>query len=790
MGQSCCKRLPKVDHRRRQTDSIVSQRIKRFKFKKNEQPLMRGNDEVIVRQNEAHTNIVQKRESRKFVLKNDCGDIQNLTFESSIEMIEGFMGKLLEFLETGEIAIQNKEYVSCYTKVLAQIEDLREEDLLKEYTLQFDNFTLVTRWLSKVFDFVDRNYVKFNRLESFVFTALGLFRDIVFTNLKQALTSALLISFQRHRLKEDVHWEFIHKTLQTFVDIGYKQDVQLKKNGNDYCWSGVKDLSKYRDVFENKFIKETQDYYSIKATEWAQNLSCPEYIAVVQETLEMEEQILVDYMDQSTKNQLKLALNKILIEWKAEEIITRQESGCQELLKNKSVYLLSQMYLLYSRVEPTLKYILLELSNYVEELGQILISNEGLQKQPIKFVEKLLELMAEIQEIVLKCFQNDRKFHLACENSFLSFMNKFSETPQYIAGYCDHLFKGGIRGMTENQIEDTFEAVICLFRCIHDRDIFIKVYTKYLAQRLLNKTSLNADAEKSMISKLKIECGINTVRRLTKMFTDIELSKSTMNDFKIYNRGTTEFRGVDINVDILTSGMWPEKTAYSCKLPPELSVCSQKFSLFYKEKNGGRNLKWLYGSCNAVINTLLFNKTYTLTVTCYQAVILCLFNEHERLTVAQVKEMSCLPEEELVRQLKQLCNPKMRLLSKDKPKVPKFAPDEGLEVNTNFKYNLVKVNFIPKVVYKKKHLQKMTDIENKIKEEIKSERALVLDAMIVRIMKARKKESHTELITEVIKQIFLFKPQPQMIKQSIERLIEKEYLKRSKDDLQIYIYIP
>ena len=57
-------------------------------------------------------------------------------------------------------------------------------------------------------------------------------------------------------------------------------------------------------------------------------------------------------------------------------------------------------------------------------------------------------------------------------------------------------------------------------------------------------------------------------------------------------------------------------------------------------------------------------------------------------------------------------------------------------------------------------------------------------------MKARKKENNTELVKEVIRQVLFFKPQPQMIKQSIERLIEKEYLERDPNDRNIFIYIP
>lgn len=344
--------------------------------------------------------------------------------------------------------------------------------------------------------------------------------------------------------------------------------------------------------------------------------------------------------------------------------------------------------------------------------------------------------------------------------------------------------------MSESEIEENLDAVIRLFRCLHNRDVFIKAYTKYQANRLLNKTSLNTDSEQSMISKLKIESGFNTIQKLSRMFTDMDLSKNTMEEFKKKNKGSSTFQGVEIFVDILTSGIWPEQNVHPCKLPSELSNCTLKFDKFYKEKHSGRHLSWLYNSCNVVMNTLFCPKAYIMSVTCYQAVILMLFNENDELTVNQVKEMSGLPEAELTKQLKHLCNPKQKIISKDNPKVPKFTPEEKLTVNEAFKNNLIKLNFIPKPTTKKLNPKDKDDISRQVNEEINTERQMVLDAMIVRIMKARKKERHTELLTEVIKQVSLFKPQPQMIKQSIERLIEKEYLQRDDNDRQVYIYIP
>ena len=104
----------------------------------------------------------------------------------------------------------------------------------------------------------------------------------------------------------------------------------------------------------------------------------------------------------------------------------------------------------------------------------------------------------------------------------------------------------------------------------------------------------------------------------------------------------------------------------------------------------------------------------------------------------------------------------------------------------------MRVVFIPPQTHKKKEKE---DAGNAAKEqaddkEIKMERQNIIDAVIVRIMKARKTEKHNQLIEDVIKQISIFMPQPQMIKQRIESLIEREYLKRDDGDRAKYIYLP
>jgi hypothetical protein len=70
---------------------------------------------------------------------------------------------------------------------------------------------------------------------------------------------------------------------------------------------------------------------------------------------------------------------------------------------------------------------------------------------------------------------------------------------------------------------------------------------------------------------------------------------------------------------------------------------------------------------------------------------------------------------------------------------------------------------------------------------VDKDRRYAIDAAIVRIMKARKMLAHSELIDEVLSQLAVFRPRQKAIKQRIEHLIEREYLKRSDKSPNVYV---
>jgi len=82
--------------------------------------------------------------------------------------------------------------------------------------------------------------------------------------------------------------------------------------------------------------------------------------------------------------------------------------------------------------------------------------------------------------------------------------------------------------------------------------------------------------------------------------------------------------------------------------------------------------------------------------------------------------------------------------------------------------------------------QDSSDMPSNVEEDRKH----LTEAVIVRIMKSRKKMEHNQLVTEVVKHLQnRFTPQPGLIKQRIEKLIEREYLERSPEDMKLYSYL-
>ena len=76
--------------------------------------------------------------------------------------------------------------------------------------------------------------------------------------------------------------------------------------------------------------------------------------------------------------------------------------------------------------------------------------------------------------------------------------------------------------------------------------------------------------------------------------------------------------GVDMNVNVLTSGYWPSYPIIEATLPQELSGYSQVFKDFYLAKHSGRKLVWQNSLGTCVLRARFSKGVKELSVSMFQ----------------------------------------------------------------------------------------------------------------------------------------------------------------------------
>lgn len=326
-----------------------------------------------------------------------------------------------------------------------------------------------------------------------------------------------------------------------------------------------------------------------------------------------------------------------------------------------------------------------------------------------------------------------------------------------------------------------------LFSFLSDKDLFAEIYRNQLSKRLLYETSASEDAEKSMIAKLKMKCGAQFTSKLEGMITDLSLASDLQKDFREHTEqlaeGKSALGGIDFNVTVLTTGFWPSYQVHDANLCPEMQKAIQTFHNFYNGRTQHRRLQWIHMLGQATIAAKLNNRRHDLILNTYQALILLLFtkdpksSESDTHDIGFINSATGLEMAHTKKLLATLVLSKFKILNKTGD-AKAFEEGDMLSPNDGFQCQHRKIKIPPPV-----------SEETASKERVEEDRSIAIEAAIVRIMKMRKNLSHQQLVTEVLSQLAFFKPNPKLIKQRIEHLIEREYLERDPNQASIYRYL-
>ncbi|CAI9782156.1 unnamed protein product [Fraxinus pennsylvanica] len=534
-------------------------------------------------------------------------------------------------------------------------------------------------------------------------------------------------------------------------------------------------LGIYPESFEKPFLERTSEFYAAEGVKYMQQSDVPDYLKHVEIRLQEEHERCLIYLDPSTRKLLVATVESQLLEHYISAIL---DKGFTTLMDGKRIEDLQRMYLLFFRVN-ALESIRQALSLYIRGTGHGIVMDE----EEKDMVSSLLEFKANLDRIWEETFFKNEACGNTIKDSFEHLINLRQNRPaELIAKFVDEKLRAGNKGTSEEELEGTLDKVLVLFRFIQGKDVFEAFYKKDLAKRLLLGKSASIDAEKSMITKLKTECGSQFTNKLEGMFKDIELSKEINESFKQSSQARTKLpSGIEMSVHVLTTGYWPTYPPMDVRLPHELNMYQDIFKEFYLSKYSGRRLMWQNSLGQCVLKAGFPKGKKELAVSLFQAVVLMLFNDAQKLSFQDIKESTGIEDKELRRTLQSLACGKFRVLQKI-PKGRDVEDDDSFEFNDQFTAPLyrIKVNAI--------QMKETVEENTSTTERVFQDRQYQVDAAIVRIMKTRKVLSHTLLITELFQQL-KFPIKPTDLKKRIESLIDREYLERDKNNPQIYNYL-
>ncbi|XP_026302944.1 cullin-4A isoform X3 [Piliocolobus tephrosceles] len=438
---------------------------------------------------------------------------------------------------------------ACEDHVQAQILPFREDSLdsvlfLKKINTCWQDHCRQMIMIRSIFLFLDRTYVLQNStLPSIWDMGLELFRThIISDKMVQSKTiDGILLLIERERSGEAVDRSLLRSLL------GMLSDLQV-----------------YKDSFELKFLEETNCLYAAEGQRLMQEREVPEYLNHVSKRLEEEGDRVITYLDHGTQKPLIACVEKQLL---GEHLTAILQKGLDHLLDENRVPDLAQMYQLFSRVRGGQQALLQHWSEYIKTFGTAIVINPEKDKD---MVQDLLDFKDKVDHVIEVCFQKNERFVNLMKESFETFINKRPNKPaELIAKHVDSKLRAGNKEATDEELERTLDKIMILFRFIHGKDVFEAFYKKDLAKRLLVGKSASVDAEKSMLSKLKHECGAAFTSKLEGMFKDMELSKDIMVHFKQHMQNQSDSGPIDLTVNILTMGYWPTYTPMEVHLTPE-----------------------------------------------------------------------------------------------------------------------------------------------------------------------------------------------------------------------------
>ncbi|KAJ1328646.1 hypothetical protein BSLG_010378 [Batrachochytrium salamandrivorans] len=710
----------------------------------------------------------------------------------------------------------------------------------------WDDHVVCLGMVRDILMYLDRTYVKSNNVPSVYEMGLDTFRDVVIQSslydIQSYIVSTLLNQIQLERDGQSVDRMLLKSTIDMLLTLPATSSS-----------SGRVITTLYNTAFERLFLSTSQTFYSRESELLLKECDAIQFLKRAKQRLEEENARAKHYIHDSTRTKIQSIAEKELLENNIRAIL-EMESGLSPIVANDRIEDLKCVYSLFSRASNGHSELRAGIAAIIKQSGiainhihagctplipssststsfsasaslhdmQAAVDKPMGQSEtirpstadksaisPIVWVDAMISLKDKFDVFLEKCFDKHKSFQNEINAAMEMCINLNPKCPEFLSLFVDDNLRKGIKGKSEEEVEQFLEKAVSIFRFVREKDVFERYYNQHLAKRLLYGRSISHDTEKTMISKLKAECGRQFISKLEGMFKDMHISDDLAVGYRTFQTTTPAASSSplpELFVHTLTNTFWPisvPAAMNACLLPPEILDTMDHFQRYYMTLHSGRQLTWLKHMGTADLRAHFNCGRKELNVSTYSMVVLMThfsdMSSNLPTTFQQIIDATDIPIGDLTRTLQSLSLGKYRILIKS-TKGKLIHKEDTFTINAAFTSPLSKIKILTIAAASSSsgssstlsttgavHLnsnQGAADASSAATAtnsvETDAERAYTLDrvaqdrkhqieACIVRIMKSRKSLRHNELVSLVISQLSTrFSPDPLVVKTRIE----------------------
>jgi len=200
----------------------------------------------------------------------------------------------------------------------------------------------------------------------------------------------------------------------------------------------------YVQEFENHFLQVSTEFYQAESQKFIECCDCGDYLKKAEMRLNEEIDRVSHYFDPSTEKKITIVVEKEIIENHMLRLIHMENSGLVNMIGDDKYEDLSRMYNLFCRVTSGLSQIREVMTSYIRDYGKQLVTDPERLKNPVEFVQRLLDEKDKFNMIINLAFSNDKLYQQNLNSPFEFFINLNPRFPEYISLFVDDKLQNGL----------------------------------------------------------------------------------------------------------------------------------------------------------------------------------------------------------------------------------------------------------------------------------------------------------------------------------------------------------